>query len=184
MSAIRPRQRACDTASGSGECARSRAPIVSGWRSSAAPAFRAFDCWRARVEGIWGLARAQPRIIPIPFDKSRVLPVRGDDSGRRAAASRLASRFLFLESALDVDERARLGREPQPHEKHITRRAWSVRVGRGRVGAPAMPWASSQASSQVVCIACRQRVSSRYDCERAAGYQRVSILVGFLFLLI
>ena len=57
MSAIRPRQRACDTASGSGECARTRAPIVSGWRSSAAPAFRAFGGWRARVEGIWAVAR-------------------------------------------------------------------------------------------------------------------------------
>ena len=56
--AIRPRQRACDTASGSGEDARSRATIVSGWRSSAAPAFRALVGWRSRVEGIWAFARA------------------------------------------------------------------------------------------------------------------------------
>ena len=105
------------------------------------------------LEGIWAVARAQPRVIPIPLDKSRELPVRGDDSGRRAAASRRASGIGFLERAAGADERARLGREPQPHEKHIPRRAWSVRGGRGRFGAPAMPWASGQASSQVVRIA-------------------------------
>ena len=82
----------------------------------------------------------------------RALPIEGGSASCRLAASRRASSYLFLESAAGADERARLGREPQPHEIHIPRRAWSVRGGRGRFGAPAMPWASSEASSQVVRI--------------------------------
>ena len=151
-STIRAPQRACDTASGSGECARSRTPIVSGWRSSAAPAFRALvaGAHASRESVLW--FERQPGIIEKRIVGRRVLPVRGDRARCRPAAMRRASLILSIESAMGADERARLGREPQPHEIHIARRAWSVRGGRGRFGAPATPWASSQASSQVVCI--------------------------------
>ena len=115
------------------------------------------SCWRlartsSRESGLWLELRLRIRKTrPITRCGSMV---EGGSTGRRLAASRRASSYLFLESAAGADERARLGREPQPHEKHIPRRAWSVRGGRGRFGAPAMPRASGQASSQVVRIAC------------------------------
>ena len=56
---------------GSGESARSRTPILSGWHSSAAPAFRAFGSWRARVEGIWAYARAAATNEEDARDQSR-----------------------------------------------------------------------------------------------------------------
>ena len=97
----------------------------------------------SRASGLWlGLRLRIRKTRPIT---RRASMVEGGSTGRRLAASRRASSYLFLESAAGADERARLGREPQPHEKHIPRRAWSVRGGRGRFGAPAMPWASSQA---------------------------------------
>ena len=116
------------------------------------------SCWRLartspRESGLWLALRLRIRKTR-PITR-RGLPIEGGSTGRRLAASRRAREIGFLESAAGADERARLGREPQPHEIHIPRRAWSVRGGRGRVGAPAMPWASSQASSQVVCIAHR-----------------------------
>ena len=48
-----------------------------------------------------------------------------------------------------------------------------VRCGRGRFGARAMPWASGQASSQVVRIACPELVASCTRCERFAEGRRV-----------
>ena len=46
----------------------------------------------------------------------RAFVVEGGSTSRRSAALRRASDVCFLESALGADERARLGREPQPHE--------------------------------------------------------------------
>ena len=69
--------------------------------------------------------------------------------------------------------RRRANREPQPDEKHIPRRAWSGRGGRGRFGAAAMPWASGQASSQVIRLAHPTRLISRArcgSCLRAVGF--------------
>ena len=104
----------------------------------------------SRESGLWLELRLRIRKTrPITRCGSMV---EGGSTGCRLAAMRRASSYLFLESAAGADERARLGREPQPHEIHIPRRAWSVRGGRGRVRAPAMPWASGQASSQVVRI--------------------------------
>ena len=104
----------------------------------------------SRESGLWLALRLQIRKTR-PITR-RGFMVEGGSTGRRLAASRRASSYCFLESAAGADERARLGREPQPHEIHIPRRAWSVRGGRGRVRAPAMPGASGQASSQVVRI--------------------------------
>ena len=133
------------------------------------------SCWRpartSRESGLWLALRLRIRKTrPITRCGSMV---EGGSTGRRLAASRRASSYLFLESAAGADERARLGREPQPHEIHIPRRAWSVRGGRGRVRAPAMPWATGQVSSQVVRIACVERVCSCTHCEGFAECRRV-----------
>ena len=116
--AIRPRERACDTASGSGECARSRASIVSGWRSSAAPAFRAFGGWRARVERIWSVARAARRFMePQPIDTVRIAHQRrlhqssvgGDAACERFVFSR---ERIGRRRASEAGARASTSREP------------------------------------------------------------------------
>ena len=112
----------------------------------------------SRESGLW--LSPQPRFVEKRIVRRCAWPVPRPCSGRWPAASRRARLMRPCVRAHGADERARLGREPQPHEIHIARRAWSGRGGRGRFGAPAMPWASSQASSQVVCIACRQRVPS------------------------
>ena len=131
MSAIRPRQRACDTASGSGECARTRAPIVSGWRSSAAPAFRAFGGWRARVEGIWVVARAAPRFMePQPIDTVRI------DHQRRLHQSSVGGdaaceRFVFSRERIGRRRASEAGaRASTPREAYHSTRL----VGAGRTG--------------------------------------------------
>ena len=117
-SAIRARQPACDTASGSGECARSRASIVSGWRSSAAPAFRAFGGWRARVERIWSVARAARRFMePQPIDTVRIAHQRRlhqSSAGGDAACERcLFSRErIGRRRASEAGARASTPREP------------------------------------------------------------------------
>ena len=126
----------------------------------------------SRESGLWLALRLRIRKTrPITRCGSMV---EGGSTGRRLAASRRASSYLFLESAAGADERARLGREPQPHEIHIPRRAWSVRGGRGRFGAPAMPWASGQASSQVVRIFFHERDEFMHTlCEGFAECRRV-----------
>ena len=118
--------------------------------SRSCPELLAAGAHDSRESGLWLALRLRIRKTR-PITR-RGFMVEGGSTGRRLAASRRASSYLFLESAAGADERARLGREPQPHEIHIPRRAWSVRGGRGRFGAPAMPWASGQASSQVVRI--------------------------------
>ena len=134
------------------------------------------SCWRlartsSRESGLWLALRLRIRKTG-PITRCG-LPIEGGSTGRRLAASRRARDLCFLESAAGADERARLGREPQPHEKHIPRRAWSVRGGRGRFGAPAMPRASGQASSQVVRIAHPELVASCTRCEGFVECRRV-----------
>ena len=122
--AIRPRQRACDTASGSGECARSRTPIVSGWRSSAAPAFRALfggwrACWLARMRrGNLGCSllalrprtrKTQPRGVNSWSKEARLSSVGGIVSCERCLFSR---ERIGRRRASEAGARASTSREP------------------------------------------------------------------------
>ena len=149
-SAIRAPQRACHTASGSGECARSRTPVVSGWRSSAAPAFRAFGGWRARVETIWAFVRAaatshgrrdQSRGVHCPSKEAP--PV----VGRRRCGVRAATFFsraqlaptsergwgasLNLTRFISLDARGRCGADGAEYERQRCR---------GRAARPRVRW--------------------------------------------
>ena len=125
----------------------------------------------SRESGLW--LSPQPRFVERRIVRRCAWPVPRPCSGRWPAASRRARLMRPCVRAHGADERARLGREPQPHEIHIPRRAWSVRGGRGRFGAPAMPWASGQASSQVVRISSTNVTSSCTRCEGFAGCRRV-----------
>ena len=130
-SAAWPRRRAYDTASGSGEGARSRTPIVSGWRSSAAPAFRAVGGRGAHLEGIWVVARTAPRSMePRPIDRVRVAHRRRLHRSS-AGGVEACARFTFSRErswrrrASEAGARASTSREAYPSTRV---------VGAGRTG--------------------------------------------------
>jgi len=178
-------ERATQRLSGSGECARSRASIVSGWRERC-PGIPRFGRWRARVEGIWVVARAAPRFMePQPIDTVRIAHQRRlhqSSVGRRRCGVRAICVFsrahwaptsergwgasLNLTRTNSLDAPGRYGADEADSERQRCR---------GRAVRPRVRWFASRDASASL---------AHYDCERFSGCERVVDFGVFLFLLI
>ena len=133
----------------------------------------------SRESGLWLALRLRIRKTR-PITR-RGFMVEGGSTGRRLAASRRASSYLFLESAAGADERARLGREPQPHEIHIARRAWSAAMsGAGREALELGPAASDACPSMLREVVGEPK-GERAHCTRPGRLLFLFIFFAFSF---